>query len=159
MLEIKDAAVAFRGDGTFLDKTYGMTRKWTVRMGMMGLLLMAITSACEKRQLLTGSRDGDIERLQQLRREIDSLTGLYPCEDAREWRFTPIGAKACGGPTDYIAYSTRLDTAAFLKKVEHYTKTNEAYNREWNIASDCMYLMPPSYVVCTDGKAELVWGE
>lgn len=121
------------------------------------LLLILIVLACGKNELLTGDRDSDLEKLIALRAEIDSLVLLHPCEDADEWQITAIGAKACGGPTDYIAYSNRLDTDDFLRKVEYFTRVNEAYNNKWNVASDCMYLTPPSHVVCEDGRPKLIW--
>lgn len=132
-----------------------MKRKWMVGMGLM---LAVAFGACEKEQLLAGSQQDDDRRMAALYREIDSLSGLFPCEDAGEWRFAAIGAKACGGPTGYVAYSTKLDVDDFLSKVDHYTRMQEAYNRKWHIASDCAYLMPPSHVVCEDGKAKLIWG-
>ncbi len=135
-----------------------MKRKWTARIGMAGMLLMVIISACEKNELLTGSREGDDKKLEQLRQEIDVLAEQYPCENPDEWRFAPIGHKSCGGPTAYIAYSTKLDTVSFLKKVETYTNVQKAYNEKWQVASFCDYLTPPSHVVCEDGKPTLVWG-
>lgn len=122
------------------------------------MLLLIAVGACEKdTQLLTGTREGDEEKLRKLREKIDSLSLMYPCNDASEWRFTAIGAKACGGPTGYVPYSTEMDTADFLKKVDEYTALQDAYNREYNIASDCAYVTAPSRVVCEDGKPKLVW--
>ncbi len=120
-------------------------------------MLLVGAGACEKKtRLLTGTREGDEEKLRELREKIDSLSLMYSCSDASEWRFTAIGAKACGGPTGYVPYSTKLDTAAFLRMVETYTALQDAYNREHGIASDCAYVTPPSHVVCEDGKPKLV---
>ncbi|MGV3762563.1 hypothetical protein [Parapedobacter sp.] len=119
----------------------------------VGMLLLIGVSACEqKTPLLTGTKEGDEGKLRELREKIDTLSLMYPCGDASEWRFTAIGAKACGGPTGYVPYSTRLDTAAFLKMVKTYTALQDAYNREYGIASDCAYVTPPSEVVCEEGK-------
>ncbi|WP_257666522.1 hypothetical protein [Parapedobacter tibetensis] len=123
---------------------------------IFGLAIIIAVTACDKRNL-AGTREADDKKLEQLYHEIDSLAGLYACEDAEEWRFTPIGEKACGGPTGYLAYSIKLDTAYFLEKVETYTKLQKAYNKKWDVVSDCMYLMPPSHVRCEEGKPKLVW--
>lgn len=130
-----------------------------IYMTWMGMLLLLIAvGACEKdTQLLTGTREGDEEKLRELREKIDSLSLMYPCNDASEWRFTAIGAKACGGPTGYVPYSTEMDAAGFLKKVDEYTALQDAYNHEYGIASDCAYVTPPTQVVCEDGKPKLVW--
>lgn len=122
------------------------------------MLLMILVSACETNELLTGTREGDDEKLKQLYQEIESISTSQACENADEWLFAAIGSKACGGPTGYVAYSTRLDTDAFLKKVQHYTDVQAAYNKKWNVASDCMYVSPPSHILCEDGKPKLVWG-
>jgi|SRR5690554_797967 len=124
--------------------------------GPLLLLAMAL-GACENEQLLVGDREHDNQHLERLWREIDSLSGLYPCEEASEWRFTAIGAKACGGPTGYVAYAVHLDEEDFLEKVERYTRLQDAYNRKWNVISDCMFLTPPDRVVCEDGKPKLLW--
>ncbi|MEC3881597.1 hypothetical protein [Parapedobacter sp. 10938] len=124
----------------------------------MSIVLLIGAGACEeKTQLLTGTRESDEEKLRELREKIDSLSLMYPCGDASEWRFTAIGAKACGGPTGYVPYSIKLDTTAFLKMVGSYTALQDAYNREYGIASDCAYVMPPNQVVCEAGKPKLVW--
>lgn len=121
-------------------------------------MLMIGMGACEKKeQFLTGTKEGDEEELKELLRKIDSLSGLYPCEDASGWRFTAIGAKACGGPTGYVPYSKKLDTANFLKMVDTYTALQDAFNREYGIVSDCAYVTAPSHVVCEEGKPKLVW--
>ncbi|WP_262245502.1 hypothetical protein [Parapedobacter soli] len=134
-----------------------MERK-TITHLLLSIMLLIGAGACEKKeQILTGTKEGDEEKLRELREKIDSLSLMYPCSDAAEWRFTAVGKKACGGPTGYVPYSTRLDTAAFLKIVETYTELQDAYNREYGVASDCAYVTPPSEVVCEDGKPKLVW--
>src|SRR3546814_7455970 len=107
----------------------------------IGIMFLIGAGACEKKeQHLTGTREGDEEKLRELREKIDSLSRMYPCSDAADWQFTAIGAKACGGPTGYVPYSTELDTGAFLRMVETYTALQDAYNREYGIALDCAYV-------------------
>jgi hypothetical protein len=52
-------------------------------------------------------------------------------ENPADWNFTPIGSKACGGPTGFIAYSLKLNTTDFLDKVEKYTPKKE-FNNKWD---------------------------
>ena len=134
-----------------------MKGKMNTYMAWMGIMLLMLAGACEKKEQLTGTREADEEKLRELRGKIDSLSLMYPCDDAAEWQFTAIGAKACGGPTGYVPYASQLDTAAFLKMVETYTALQDAFNREYGIISDCMYVTPPNQVVCEDGKPKLVW--
>ena len=78
-----------------------------------------------------------------------------PCTNAGEWRITPIGKKACGGPAAYIAYSSRIDTARFLQQVAAYTAASERYNRDSGMVSDCMLVTEPKGVQCVNGQAVL----
>ncbi|SKB85042.1 hypothetical protein SAMN05660226_03421 [Parapedobacter luteus] len=132
-----------------------MERKVTFLVGLVAVLMVF---ACEK-QTIMGSPEAESLQLEALRQEIDSLAAQYPCEDVTEWRFTAIGEKACGGPAGYIAYTTEMDTVAFLEKVATYTELQKAYNSKWDVVSDCMLLLPPSRIDCEDGKPKLVWDE
>ncbi len=120
------------------------------------LITLAVAVACEKQSLM-GSPEAESLLLERLYDEIDSLAASYPCHDVEEWRFTAVGEKACGGPAGYIAYSTAMDTAGFLNKVEIYTQLQRAYNIKWDVVSDCMFLTPPSHIICEENKAKLVW--
>jgi len=122
--------------------------------GAVAVALMV--AACEK-QAMVGSPELESIRLENLYRELDSLAGLYPCEDSGEWRFTAVGEKACGGPAGYLAYSTELDTVSFLDKVARYTDLQREYNVKWDVVSDCMFLTPPTGISCEGGEAKLVW--
>ncbi|PPL00632.1 hypothetical protein SAMN05444682_108222 [Parapedobacter indicus] len=118
-------------------------------------MVLVAAVACEKQSMM-GSPEAESLLLDRLHDEIDSLASAYPCHDAAEWRFTAVGEKPCGGPASYVAYYAKMDTANFLNKVEIYTERQRAYNIKWNVVSDCLFLTPPSHIVCEDGKAKLV---
>lgn len=103
------------------------------------------------------TQDEEQEALIAQYQEIMEMAKSEPCEDTANWKFTPIGAKACGGPTGFIAYSKNIDENAFLKKVATYTADQKAYNKKWGIISDCMAIKPPIDVSCVNGTAELVF--
>ena len=88
--------------------------------------------------------------------EIQTLSTSVTCTNPAQWSITPIGAKACGGPTGYVAYSITLDKETFLKKVAFYTALQQEYNKKFGIFSDCSVALSPSKVECVDGKAVLV---
>ncbi|SEL74980.1 hypothetical protein [Parapedobacter koreensis] len=125
---------------------------------LTGLCTIMIALACEK-QTLMGSPEAESLQLEALRQEVDSLAAQYSCADVEQWRFTAIGEKACGGPAGFIAYSTQMDTTAFLIKVATYTELQKEYNRKWDVVSDCMLLLPPDRIICEGGKPKLVWDE
>lgn len=103
------------------------------------------------------SKTEDDQLLTNLYLEILGLSSSYSCLDETEWKWTPIGSKACGGPTGYIAYSTNLDVSLFLSKVAFYTHQQDAYNIKWEIISDCSIPPEPIAIMCENGSTQLVY--
>jgi outer membrane protein assembly factor BamD (BamD/ComL family) len=99
----------------------------------------------------------DEKKLKELYSNIQKMPGEFNCDNANDWKFTAIGAKACGGPTGFIPYSIKMDTAVFLQKVRSYTAQQDAFNKRWNISSDCMAVLPPKGVACEDGKPKFFY--
>ena len=103
------------------------------------------------------SQQDDREDLTRIIREIDALIATEPCTDSSEWKFAAIGAKPCGGPSSYIAYPLKLEDE-ILPLIEHFTAMQTAFNKKYNLMSDCAMVMPPNGIRCEDGKAILVSG-
>lgn len=97
-------------------------------------------------------------QLDKLKASIESEAFGEKCTNASEWTFAPMGAKACGGPQQYIAYPKKIETS-FLPRIEEYTQKVKAFNEKYNIVSDCMMVMPPTSVKCINGKAQLITAE
>ncbi len=106
--------------------------------------------ACKEDQIST--RDQELLSLSKQYLEIVQIAQDLPCESDEEWTYTAVGSKACGGPVGYLAYSTEIDTVAFLKMVEDYTKAQKAYNTKYGIISDCSVPTQPTGVFCSEGK-------
>ncbi|MFI2743299.1 hypothetical protein ACG2LH_11200 [Zhouia sp. PK063] len=117
-------------------------------------LLLIISCGTQQHET---TQDEEQEALITQYQEITEMAKSESCEDAANWKFTPIGAKACGGPTGFIAYSKKINEDDFLKKVATYTNNQKTYNKKWGIVSDCMAIKPPQDVSCTNGSAELVF--
>jgi len=116
------------------------------------LILLGLSACTEK----PSRQEAELE-LQLLMNEIDSMVAQTACTDADQWRITPIGSKPCGGPIAYKAYSSQMDTVAFLIEVKRFTDKQQAYNKEWDVASDCALVQMPVDVRCVDGKPEFVY--
>ncbi|WP_297985606.1 hypothetical protein [uncultured Chryseobacterium sp.] len=101
------------------------------------------------------SQEKDNEDLSKLRAEIDDLINAQTCTNAEDWRISPIGSKACGGPASYLAYPKDKEDD-ILPKIQKYTRQQSAFNQKYGIVSDCMMVMPPSGVKCENGKAVLI---
>ena len=89
--------------------------------------------------------------LMDLFNEIQTLSNSISCANSTDWLFTAYGAKACGGPQGYIAYSSQIDTFSFLQKVESYTQLENDYNIKYGIISNCSLAAEPVNVECENG--------
>ncbi len=96
------------------------------------------------------------EELLAAQTEIIRLAESVPCTNASEWKFTPMGNKACGGPARYIAYHQSIERN-FLDLVERFTTLQKTYNEQNNVLSDCMVVAPPRTVQCEGNKPVLVY--
>ncbi|MEW4925310.1 hypothetical protein [Algibacter sp. 2305UL17-15] len=96
-------------------------------------------------------REIDYRKLMAIYDEIEAFIKGIPCENAEDWTFTPYGSKACGGPQWFLAYPKSIDTVAFLKKVEEYTKAERDYNIKWSVFSTCDVVSPPKSIECQNG--------
>ena len=96
------------------------------------------------------------DRLQKIRSSIDSIAAQKICTDASQWRSTPLGAKPCGGPAEYVAYPKEFESAV-LKLATEYTTLNVRYNRQNMLQSDCKMNTPPLEIRCQGGKPVLIY--
>lgn len=101
------------------------------------------------------SQEEDQVRMKNLIQEIDSLISAQPCTNKADWKFTPIGAKACGGPSSYLAYPQQLE-GKILPKVAQFTAMHSAFNSKYGLMSDCAIVLPPAEITCENGKAVLI---
>ncbi len=122
------------------------------------LLVIGIITllSCEK-TAVNFSQDEDKEELQLLFSEIETLANQFNCENNVDWKFVEIGAKPCGGPNGFIAYSNKIDENIFLDKVKSFTEKQKRYNEKWTIFSDCKLIRIPVSVACVDGKPQFVY--
>lgn len=119
------------------------------------LLMLAGASACKKKT--NSSKEADINKLEALMTEIKGLSEQVKCENEADWKFRPIGSKACGGPTGYITYSSKIDTNAFIQKVNQYTADQHSFNEKWGVISDCSLAAKPKKVICENEKPKLLY--
>jgi len=91
----------------------------------------------------------------RLGRELRELIGPAACSSDAQCRSLPVGAKACGGPAGYLAWSTQRTDAARLQALA--TRQAEAQRRENEAAglrSNCAMLADPGSA-CVAGQCRL----
>lgn len=82
--------------------------------------------------------------VQSLENEARSLAVAGGCTDASQCKSAPVGAKACGGPRDYLVYcSATTDGDALLKTLSRLQQREQQYNDRCGIVSTCIFLAEP----------------
>jgi len=91
----------------------------------------------------------------RLGRELRELIGPAACSSDAQCRSLPVGAKACGGPAGYLAWSTQRTDAARLQALA--TKQADAQRREneaSGLRSNCAMVADPG-AACVAGHCRL----
>jgi len=91
----------------------------------------------------------------RLARELRTLIGPATCSTDAQCRTVPVGAKACGGPAGYWAWSTKETDAEALKALA--TRQAEAHRREVEasgLRSNCAMASDPG-AACVAGRCQL----
>lgn len=63
-----------------------------------------------------------------------------------------FGVKPCGGPLEYLVYSTGINVAQLQQMVSDYNAINQQFNVATNAMSDCAIVNPPVNVGCVNGQ-------
>lgn len=112
---------------------------------------IAAVKAKEKQVSVTADQDVDA-----LRREALALIGDASADDNSQCRVIGFGHKPCGGPAQYLAYSTKNgNEAEILAKVAAYNSAAEAENVRLGRMSDCAVVPKPA-VELSGGQCKLV---
>lgn len=96
--------------------------------------------------------DAYLESLSTLEFEIENLASSSECGDEFECRAIAYGSKACGGPREYLVYSTSIDTLLLQNLVEEFNSIENDYNLECDGTSDCLAVTPPTGFICENNS-------
>lgn len=91
----------------------------------------------------------------RLSRELRTLIGPAACTADSQCRSLPVGAKACGGPAGYLAWSTAGTDAARLQDLA--ARQAAAHRREIEasgLRSTCAMVADPG-AACVAGRCQL----
>lgn len=87
--------------------------------------------------------------------QIRALIGNASCSDASQCRVLPIGARPCGGPEGYLAYSTSsAPEDQLLALAERHKQERTKVHAESGVMSNCRF-MPAPAAVCVAGTCQL----
>jgi hypothetical protein len=91
----------------------------------------------------------------RLAAELRTLIGAASCSADTQCRTVPVGAKACGGPAGYWAWSSQGTDAEVLKTLA--ARQSEAHKREVEASgmrSNCAMTIDPG-AACVAGRCQL----
>lgn len=90
--------------------------------------------------------------------QIRTLAGSADCTDSSQCRTLALGARACGGPEAYLAWSSaHTDAAALQALAERYRNERKAALAKSGQLSDCR-LIPDPGAQCRAGHCQLRGG-
>jgi hypothetical protein len=116
--------------------------------GLVVASLLAATAA-------GAADDADQAELARLRAAIVSLIGEAPCANLVHCRTLALGSRPCGGPAEYLAYSSIAGHREELEtKAYEYSFLQEDLQRGQARAGACTVLHPPA-VRCVDNHCRL----
>lgn len=92
---------------------------------------------------------------QRLARELHTLIGPASCTADAQCHSIAVGAKACGGPAGYLAWSTQdTDAKRVAELAARTTEAQQRENRASGLRSNCAFVADPG-AVCTAGHCQL----
>ena len=87
---------------------------------------------------------------------IHALVGKADCSSDSQCQVLPIGAKACGGPASYLAWSNAKTDAADLQALaERYQAEQQGNNERAGRISNCR-VEPQPLAACRANTCQLV---
>ncbi|PWT74449.1 MAG: hypothetical protein C5B46_04050 [Proteobacteria bacterium] len=97
----------------------------------------------------------DEEALARLRAQITELIGQPTCSNLVHCRVLALGTKPCGGPAEYLAYSSITSNRELLEaKAYEYSFLDQEVNAKRGVVGTCEVLREP-HVLCIDRRCRL----
>ncbi|WP_299548099.1 hypothetical protein [Seonamhaeicola sp.] len=125
-------------------------------LGLITVLCL-LFAACLSDDSGTSSHEEDLETLNALKTEIETLVSSSVCNDNTECKYIAFGSKPCGGPWTYLIYSTSIDTDELESKVEQYNQLEAIFNAQYGAVSDCSVAAEPIDVICENNVCVAVY--
>ncbi|SFU65480.1 hypothetical protein SAMN05216480_111130 [Pustulibacterium marinum] len=121
------------------------------------IMLCCISSLMSCTSDNNSTQEEDAQSLQEQYATLKAYGQTTTCTNAADWLYTPVGTKACGGPTSYLAFHMDIDTTVFFAMVDAYTEAEKDYNEKWGISSDCSITQEPTGIDCENDLPILLY--
>jgi len=105
------------------------------------VIMLLLFVACDEQR----TQEDDFAKLTDMKQTILIVAGDASANDSTDCRYVGLGAKACGGPWEYLIYSAvNTDTLLLLELVKNYNQFEDELNRKYGRTSDCSIPSPPT---------------
>lgn len=119
---------------------------------LCNLLFVLTAFQCEDKPLENLDCEAQQKQLNLFKSEIKEMANEAKCDESSECRYVAFGSKPCGGPWEYIIYSSSIDTVVFLNNIKKYNALETTYNQTCGAFSDCAITQPPIGFECQNYK-------
>ncbi|MCK7589612.1 hypothetical protein M0G43_03390 [Subsaxibacter sp. CAU 1640] len=126
-------------------------KRTTLILGFASLFILLTAMKCDKDDTADYCENTKLELL-EFKTSIESLANTSVCGGGFECRYISFGSKPCGGPWDFLIYSTSIDTLTLQSLVAEYNQMEANYNLNCNMASDCSTPQPPVGFECENNQ-------
>jgi hypothetical protein len=122
-------------------------RPWIAALSAVLALIVPLAAAA--------ASASDEEALDNLHQQIVALIGEPRCENIVHCRLLALGSRPCGGPAEYLAYSSIAGKREVLEaKAYEYGFLQEEVNRARGLSGTCDVLAQPR-LACVNGRCTL----
>lgn len=134
-------------------------RGWSMRARQTAaLLLLPVLGACAAPPAPPTVLAAPAAASAELLRQIQAEVGDAACNSDAQCRTLAIGAKPCGGPESYLAWSTQRSRADKLERLAaDYRQQREAENQRDGRLSNCLFVTDPG-AQCKASRCQLGTG-
>ena len=110
---------------------------------------------CASAALAGPAAGSDEEALETLHQQIVAMIGEPRCENIVHCRLLALGSRPCGGPAEYLAYSSIVGKRDVLEaKAYEYGFLQEEVSRTRGMSGTCEVLAQPR-LACVNGRCTL----
>lgn len=117
------------------------------RLFTLVICLSLMAFQCDE-DIVPLTQEEEREELDIYKKTIEDLAATSVCNEDTECKFIAFGSKPCGGPWNYLIYTTSIDTEKLELWVEDYNQREADFNTNWGVASDCAVVNPPTSINC-----------
>lgn len=127
-------------------------KKTLLIFGFMSLFILLTAMQCEEDDNYTLNCEQRLQDLVDMKSNIQAIASASICSEEFECRYMAFGSKPCGGPWEFLIYSTSIDTVALASLVGNYNTLETQYNNNCNAISDCSAPQPPIDFSCENNQ-------